>query len=99
MPTSSYREQTLSDINTILWTLIVNDEEESEEFADMTDLYVAVESHRFLNARSTIPQSKALTILLLQYGDSDFRKEVRMTKVRLRVRNCFLSIVDIYFKI
>ena len=80
MPKISDREAFLIELNDILRIFAMYDEEHTESFKEVYDVYVGIQLSRYMNPRNVIPKSRSLMDLLLAYEDHQFKVIARMTK-------------------
>jgi hypothetical protein len=80
MPKRSDREAFLIELNDILRILAMYNEEHTESFKELYDVYVGIQLSRYMNPRNVIPKSRSLMDLLLAYEDHQFKVIARMTK-------------------
>jgi len=73
MPKISDREAFLIELNDILRILAMYDEEHTESFKEVYDVYVGIQLSRYMNPRNVIPKSRSLMDLLLAYEDHQFK--------------------------
>lgn len=80
MPVLSNKSKTLNDLFHIIQMMILDDEDESQEFEELIDLFIGMLSYRYLNEREKIPKSDAMRLMLGDFPDAEFRQIVRMDK-------------------
>ncbi len=80
MPTISTRARLLKDVSELIHNMIYFDDDQTEDFEEICEVYCEMESCRFIEGRMNVPKSRAMIDLLLCYGDRDFRQEVRFSK-------------------
>ena len=80
MPRLSERQALIGELEETLKWFVLNDEEESVDFADLMEARELVELTRFLNLREYLQKNKDLPYMLWEYSDRDFKQAVRMRK-------------------
>ena len=60
--------------------MVLDDEDESEDFEELMDIFMGMLSHRYLNERDNIPKSNWMREMLMNYPDAEFQQIVRMDK-------------------
>lgn len=81
MPKLSDRKAFLQSLDFLIRILIVEDEEESEEFHDLMELRIGLENSRYLNVRTAVPKCKSMLDMLFHYPDGDFNQIARCQKL------------------
>ena len=80
MPRLSDRQALIHELDDALRWLVMNDEEETEDFNDVIETRELVELTRFLNLRDYVQKNKTMPYMLWEYSDRDFKQAVRMKK-------------------
>ena len=81
MPKVSERQTLLTDVESMLEILILNDQEGSKDFSDFMDLKIALLASRFLNLRKHLAKNRNMNEMFLRYGLRDFKQAARMDKL------------------
>jgi hypothetical protein len=80
MPSRSSRAFQIYELDSIIRTLVINEDDESSEFQEILDIRMAMYNSRYLTARTHVPKTNAMNELLWEYEDAEFRQIVRTTK-------------------
>lgn len=80
MPKRSSRDVFLEDIELKLMMMVLDDEDESEEFWELVEIADMTEKYRYLIPREPIPKTQAIRDLLYEFPDSQFRQICRCDK-------------------
>ena len=83
MPKSSERREILLELDNMLQILAIYDEENTEQFQEVFNLYAQLSLTRFFTKREFIPKSNSMINLMWQYSDKEFKQIARMTKASL----------------
>ena len=60
--------------------MILEGDDKSADFSDIMDIYEAVTGSRYLNERTTIPKTRALLDVVMQFDDREFKVLARCEK-------------------
>ena len=80
MPVKTERAILIVELENLLWHLILEGDDKSAEFTEIMDIYEAVTGSRYLSDRSTVPKTRALVEILMQFGEREFKVLARCDK-------------------
>lgn len=80
MPRQSERQHLLISFDRILRQLAMNDEEESEDFDEILELFMLLRSTRFMYSKQPRLKNTSMRKMLFHWHEAAFRQEIRMTK-------------------
>ena len=89
MPFKSDRATLINELEQLLRLMIADDADNTSEFEEIMDIYVAVTGSRYLNERSYVPKSRALVDIVMQFSDREFKVIARYDK------SSFIRLVEI----
>ena len=81
MPRTSERQRLLQDIDEVVEQMVLDDEGETVDFADIIELQSFVESNRYLSNRGRIPKNASMNDMLWIWPEDSFKQEVRMGRI------------------
>ena len=74
MPFKSDRAALINELEQLLRLTIADDADNTSDFEEIMDIYVAVTGSRYLNERSyCVPKSGALVDIIMQFSDREFK--------------------------
>ena len=80
MPVKSERATLIAELEGLLRHMILEGDDKSTELGEIMDIYEAVAGSRYLNERATIPKTRALLDVLLQFEEREFKVMTRCDK-------------------
>ena len=80
MPFKSDRAALINELEQLLRLMIADDADNTSEFEEIMDIYVAVNGSRYLNERSYVRKSRALVDIIVQFSDREFKVIARCDK-------------------
>ena len=80
MPFKSDRATLINELEQLLWLIIADDADNTSEFEEIMDIYVAVTGSRYMSERSYVPKSRALVDVIMQFSDREFKVIARCDK-------------------
>ena len=73
MPFKCDRATLINELEQLLRLIIADDADNTSEFEEIMDIYVAVTGSRYLNERSYVPKSRAVVDIVMQFSDREFK--------------------------
>jgi hypothetical protein len=80
MPRSSERSALLKNFVQVLRLMMLFDDDSTEDFDDMMELYCLAAGNRYFNARTNIPKPVDFCNVIFDYPETSFRTIARCTK-------------------
>jgi hypothetical protein len=81
MPKTSKRQALIKEFDRLLMFLILDDEDDSEDFEEIIELRNLVTENRYMDLRTTIPKNRSMNEMLWHFPERDFKQIVRMDKI------------------
>ena len=83
MPVKTERAILIVELENLLRHLILEGDDKSAEFTEIMDIYEAVTGSRYLSDRSTVPKTRALVEILMQFGEREFNSSFMLFSRRV----------------
>jgi hypothetical protein len=80
MPRSTDRACLLKDLENLIRMMMLFDDDKTEDFEDMMELYSVISGSRYIQQRTKFPKSIAFCNGIFDYPDASFRTIARCTK-------------------
>jgi hypothetical protein len=80
MPHRSDRELLIKELDSFFKFLILVEEDDSEDFNELMEVRMGIESVRYVNLRKYETKKRSMNDMLWNYSDSAFKQIVRMDK-------------------
>ena len=81
MPKRSDRREMLYELDNMVRLLAIYDEENTEQFQELLDMYAHLSSTWYFSEREVIPKSCYMMDIIWEYKDKEFKQIARMSKL------------------